>query len=418
MKKQLSVLLMLLISCGPSEVAIEERIEEAVSEATSTTSSSTSTTSSTTTTTTTTTTLPPRYGVWTVETSKSALDDSVSFYGFVDSIKPLKSKYDETIPRLVVRCRSGEYDMYVDTGHILTPYYDGDIGEVLARIRLGLNEPKTIVVEEGADSEVVFFRSPELLIGYLTTVDKVLFEITPYDSNTDYAEFEIDGVYNLIFDMQKDCRSKKVNVGLYAADANISVDKLITAGADYFWQKDSDGDEYALGFAGGFGNSEFSPVRIRMQGNWSDSEKTEYQNKVLSTFASVIHIDFVDGDADIIFHADQSSAENNYGESLSDREYGALLYWGEFNYCEAFVRDSAYIPIYIFGCLGNNEVWGRNLGVSSSFSQDTFVEGELYVNSSITKVDLAILGLVYHNSPLTVRYSKDAYKTELGEYTP
>ena len=45
-------------------------------------------------------------------------------------------------------------------------------------------------------SEVVFFRSPELLIGYLTTVEKVLFEITPYDSNTDYAEFEIDGIYN------------------------------------------------------------------------------------------------------------------------------------------------------------------------------------------------------------------------------
>ena len=123
--------------------------------------------------------MPPRYGVWTVDTSKSALDDSVSFYGFVDSTKPLKSKYDETIPRLVVRCRSGDYDMYVDTGHILTPYYDGDIGQVLARIRLGLNEPQTVVVEEGADSEVVFFRSPELLIGYLTTVDKVLFEITP-----------------------------------------------------------------------------------------------------------------------------------------------------------------------------------------------------------------------------------------------
>jgi len=103
---------------------------------------------------------------------------------------------------------------------------------------------------------------------------------------------------------------------------------------------------------------------------------------------------------------------------LSDREYGAAWYWGNFDYCEVFVRDSEYIPYYIFGCLGNNEVWGRNLGVSSSFSQDTFVEGELYVNSSITKVDLAILGLVYHNSPPTVRYSKDAYKTELGEYTP
>ena len=113
-----------------------------------------------------------------------------------------------------------------------------------------------------------------------------------YDSNTDYAEFEIDGIYNLIFDMQKDCRSKKVNVGLYAADSNISVDKLITAGADYFWQKDQYDEEYALGFGGGLGNSEFLPVRIRMQGNWPDSEKTKYQNKVLSTFGSVIHIEF------------------------------------------------------------------------------------------------------------------------------
>ena len=119
-----------------------------------------------------------------------------------------------------------------------------------------------------------------------------------------------------------------------------------------------------------------------------------------------------------MFHIDQASAEKNFGYSLSDKKYGALQYTGEFTYCEAFVRDSEYIPYYIFGCLGNNQVWGRNLGVSSSFSQDTFVEGELYVDSDITKVDLAILGLVYHNSPPTVRYSKEAYETALGEYTP
>ena len=138
-----------------------------------------------------------------------------------------------------------------------------------------------------------------------------------------------------------------------------------------------------MGFGGGFGNSEFLPVSIRMQGDWSDSEKTKYQNKVLSTFGSVIHIEFVDGDADIVFHIDQASAEKNFGYSLSDREYGALQYKGEFEYCDAFVRDSDYIPYFIFGCLGNNQAWGRNLGVSSSFSQDTFVEGELYGSSRI-----------------------------------
>ncbi len=63
MKKCFSVLLILLISCGPSEAEIEERIAEAVSEAISTTSSTTTTTTlaptTTTTSTTTTTTLAP-----------------------------------------------------------------------------------------------------------------------------------------------------------------------------------------------------------------------------------------------------------------------------------------------------------------------------------------------------------------------
>ena len=60
----------------------------------------------------------------------------------------------------------------------------------------------------------------------------------------------------------------------------------------------------------------------------------------------------------------------------------------------------------------------NNCSFDEIFSIDTFVENELYVDSSITKVDLAILGLVYHNSPPTIRYSKEAFKKELGEFTP
>jgi len=227
--------------------------------------------------------LPPRYGEWTVDTNTSALDDSVSFYGSVNSIKTLKSKYDETTPRLVIRCRDGEYDMYVDTDHVLTPYYDGDIGQVIARVRLGDNEPETLIMEEGADSEVVFFRSPELLIGFMTTAKTMLFEITPYDSNTDYAEFNMEGIYNLVSDMQDDCKSKRVNVGMLIAKNNIPIDKFVRGTSDYFWGENSSGDEMIYGFGVGFGNSEFLPLNVRMQGNWENNVLTNIQNKILGT---------------------------------------------------------------------------------------------------------------------------------------
>ena len=57
MKKFFYVLLLLLISCGPSEDEIQERIDEAVVQAIATSSSTSSTTVTTTTTTTTTTTI-------------------------------------------------------------------------------------------------------------------------------------------------------------------------------------------------------------------------------------------------------------------------------------------------------------------------------------------------------------------------
>ena len=407
MNKFISISLVFLISCSSAQTEADKRINQAIEEITTTTTTTTSTT--------TTTTLPPRYGNWTVEISDSPLDNSVSYFGYIDSIKTLKSKDGETLPRLVIKCNSTNYEMYINTGQKLTPFYDGEAGQVLGRIRLGQNEPKDVILKEDSESKLVFFSSPELLIGYLTTVDKILFEVTPNESNTDYADFEIDGIYNFVSDMQKDCTSKKVNIGLYAADEKINIDKLIKAGGDFFWHKNF-GEEFVGGFISEAGNFEFSPVRVRFQGNWDEDKKINFQNKILTIFSKVVFIEFVEGDADIVIHPTKTSAEKNWGKNI-DREYGFGFYWESFDYCEFWIDDVSYIPIYIFGCLGNNSFWGETSS-SISFSKDTFVENELYVDSPISKIDLAILGLVYQIPPTSTIYTKDSFLQELGKYLP
>ena len=83
MKKLITVLLVFIISCGPSEAEIEERIETAVLEAiatssttTSSTTTSSTTTSSTTTSSTTTTTTIPRIKIY--ETITKTFEETVN----------------------------------------------------------------------------------------------------------------------------------------------------------------------------------------------------------------------------------------------------------------------------------------------------------------------------------------------------
>ena len=136
--------------------------------------------------------------------------------------------------------------------------------------------------------------------------------------------------------MQKDCKSKKVNVGMLIAKNNVSIDKLIQAASDYFWGQDDSGDNLIFGFSGGFGNSELLPVNVRIEGSVESNVKTNIQNTILNVFSEVIYVNFVDGDADIIIHTDKDSFSKQFGS----REYGK--YWDSSFYTKELISGRGF----------------------------------------------------------------------------
>ena len=138
----------------------------------------------------------------------------------------------------------GTYKVAIDTGLVLTPYYEGDLGDVAVNIRLDKNKPQRLIVKEGTNSETVFISNPETLLGFMANSKTMLFEFTPFNSNSDYAEFEINGIEEVLKEMQKNCYHRVVEAGLLAKKNNISNKKWIDATAEFNWGFGTNSDGY------------------------------------------------------------------------------------------------------------------------------------------------------------------------------
>jgi len=391
--KKLITLLLLICFCGGSAEPLPVLVEEETILTTST--------SSTTTTTTTTTTLRNLYGDWEVYENLSKMDESVSYIANLKSTKEVKSKNFTAIPNLQIICSEGKYELNINTGLVLSPYYEGNLGEVQVTVRLDKNESQTLIVDEGADQEVIFFREPAMFIAFQTMASNLLVEITPFNSNKDYAEFELDGLYYVLSEFQEKCYNRSIQVGLLAKKNKFNQQKLTTAAGEHFWSTEYKKTAF---------ESRILPLRIAFLGDWDENLKQDIKNDLITTLQKVVEVDIKDTYekyyTDIVVYNSKDSVLKDRQVDLSNPQLDELGYIAVPMYTTNVGVDECLVWIAnlqhkkeIYKCLGVSKYYdvlrGNDREYTYNFSKNTFVELEV---SRLTDIDLALIGLVYNNS--------------------
>lgn len=398
MKKYCISLTIILLACsGSNENSESDSLIEEIDEPITTSSTTTTSTTSSTT-----TTLLNLYGDWEVYENVSQMDDSISYVANLKSTKEVKSKNFTSIPNLQLICSEGNYKLNINTGLILTPYYEGNLGEVLVTVRLDKNESQTLIVDEGTDQEVIFFREPAMFIAFQAMASNLLVEMTPFNSNKDYAEFELDGLYYVLSEFQEKCYNQSIQVGLLAKKNKLDQQELTTAAGEYFWSTVYNKTAF---------ESRISPLRIAFLGDWDENLKQNMKNDLIATLQQVVEVDIKDiyekYYTDIVVYNNKDSVFKDRQVDLSNPQLDELGYFATPMYqtnagvdeCLVWIANLQH-RIEIYKCLGVSKYFdvlatGTVRDYTYNFSENTFVELEV---PRLTDIDLALIGLVYNNS--------------------
>ena len=398
MKKYFISLTIILLACsGSNENSESDSLIEEIDEPITTSSTTTTSTTSSTT-----TTLPNLYGDWEVYENVSQMDDSISYVANLKSTKEVKSKNFTSIPNLQLICSEGNYKLNINTGLILAPYYEGNLGEVLVTVRLDKNESQTLIVDEGTDQEVIFFREPAMFIAFQAMASNLLVEMTPFNSNKDYAEFELDGLYYVLSEFQEKCYNQSIQVGLLAKKNKLDQQELTTAAGEHFWSTVYKKTAF---------ESRISPLRIAFLGDWDENLKQNMKNDLITTLQQVVEVDIKDiyekYYTDIVVYNNKDSVFKDRQLDLSNPQLDELGYFATPMYqtnagvdeCLVWIANLQH-RIEIYKCLGVSKYFdvlatGTVRDYTYNFSENTFVELEA---PRLTDIDLALIGLVYNNS--------------------
>lgn len=406
----LFLLIFLTTSCASTDSSVISNNNNIKKSITSDSIDAAVTTSSSTSTSTTSTTTKSIYGKWEVYEVKSEFNDSISYVANLKSTKEVKSKNFTSIPNLQIVCLEGEYKLNIDTGLVLTPYYEGNFGEVQVNVRLDKNPSQTLIVDEGTNQEVVFFREPEIFIAFQAISNTMLVEITPFNSNKDYAEFELDGLFYVLNSFQEECYSRPIEVGLLAKKNKFNQQKLTTAAGEHFWSYGSDTSKNSPYLKTAF-ESRISPLRIAFLGDWDEKLKQNIKNDLLTTLQKVVEIEIKDEYekyyTDILVYNSKESINKDWGLDINSPTVDQLGYFAVplsdnqnyFDECLVWI-GSSNTKREIYKCLGGSIYFDVIAGkpvrnYSYNFSMDTFLELE---TNRLTEIDLALIGLVYNNS--------------------
>ena len=136
-------------------------------------------------------------GKWAVSAKENPIDDSRTATLILDADSG-KSKWAKPIG-LIIRCQSNETKLYISWQDYL-----GSEAYVLTRI--GSNKAKTKRWSLSTDSRATFYPgTPIQFIKKMTTSNKLVSQVTPYNENPITAIFDTTGLKNAIKTVQETC---------------------------------------------------------------------------------------------------------------------------------------------------------------------------------------------------------------------
>ena len=148
-------------------------------------------------------------GQWQIHSEISPIDDSKNVYLSVDGDRELRGFIGNHIPTLVIRCKEGNIDVFLDTGMTEA----GDRTYVLIRLD---GEPSfTEKWENSTNNEAIFrYDQPYRFAKLLTRYNRMLIQITPYNSNPTMSTFNLQGLDGVIDQVGNACHWTQSGVEL------------------------------------------------------------------------------------------------------------------------------------------------------------------------------------------------------------
>jgi len=119
-------------------------------------------------------------GKWLYSTDVSALDDSSSYFLYLEAENRISAWLSNPTPVLVIRCRNRDYEVYV---HADTQFESNLDDEVFVQVRYGDNPVFSTWMNESTTGRAFFFPHGRTAVQSLLTVDRLVLGFTPFNAN-------------------------------------------------------------------------------------------------------------------------------------------------------------------------------------------------------------------------------------------
>lgn len=138
-------------------------------------------------------------GNWEVQVDTSPMDDSKTVYISTIAVESIKVGYRYTRPRLHIRCKEGELNLYIAWGTFI------GTGDANVTMRFGKNDAYDEKWGISTDRKATFASRPEFKLGFLEKADSFLARVTPYGESPILAKFDTRGLTEVSSSLKDVC---------------------------------------------------------------------------------------------------------------------------------------------------------------------------------------------------------------------
>ena len=142
-------------------------------------------------------------GKWIIELDQSEFDDSQTVVLGVEADKPIEGWLTFSRPTLIIRCKEGDIETYVNLG--LSPDVERDYNKATVRVRFDNTEAIELKTSLSTDGDSVFFQEPKEMIYMMLNFDKMIFGFTPFNAPPVTTSFDLHGLSDVIEPLMTSC---------------------------------------------------------------------------------------------------------------------------------------------------------------------------------------------------------------------
>jgi len=140
---------------------------------------------------------------WRVSRTVSAMDGSKTITLTLDSENEIQAWLGQKKPSLLIRCKEGKAEVYINMGTAASVETAEDTHTV--RLRFDQSGPVTQHWSESTEQEALFSPEAKELTTQLVTANALAFEFTPFQSNPAVAKFNLKGLTSHIDEVEQVC---------------------------------------------------------------------------------------------------------------------------------------------------------------------------------------------------------------------